>query len=710
MESLAERAAEIILTEILDYQLPPHICRRLPQSAYENVQAGPIIQRIEHRVCFPKVPEQRQSPPTYITILSQKYLERVINQLLAHFFPPSEDISQKQEKRDMSGPGFDELSSYMITEVMKSIAKHKIWVAKRDDQCQLHSEKEVQGMVDSVYKNVLTRSGSQTAIQEDIKHQNATLVEHITSFIIQEITKHHLQTFLSKDGTPSGSPDPEALSENIVRTVLDSISKPSVSQANVFPAKYLEEIVSRVLSKIFGISVDKKEVEDQCAEFDFIHMKLLSKVMAELAKDKDAKVQYLDRVQPNRVISQTVANSIYSNLLPEFGTTATVEKCIKAGCTVLSERIADFETPLQSHLRGLSSIFIEEVAAKLLSKVFHALPLEDMDAGTIASMKEVAKKIINSLQRHLSKNKFRVWQQADTEDLGSEDSQAVGEVVDSVYTDIVKHSSSGTSLYEDITNKNDDFVNQVACFVVSEISRRDFQSLSGSEDELCSPSAVIQLESERIVKKFLSDMDLGEAKDDLSEAHIPLVPVLFLEEILSRFLTTILLAQYDLGIHGKKSLSTTNVNEIVGLLKTSVEKEMSKNKIGLVASNDKPILDPEYEETVNQVVHSVISNVLEKSGSQKELYNDMTTRQVIFPEQVASIIINEISSCTVGKPLGENLENETFIGLEGVLAGGLIEVQEGARPKGRDRRHAQGHQHPKGPVPGARNLQEREVH
>ncbi|XP_044312023.1 fibrous sheath-interacting protein 2 [Varanus komodoensis] len=1278
MESLAERAAEIILTEILDYQLPPHICRRLPQSAYENVQAGPIIQRIEHRVCFPKVPEQRQSPPTYITILSQKYLERVINQLLAHFFPPSEDISQKQEKRDMSGPGFDELSSYMITEVMKSIAKHKIWVAKRDDQCQLHSEKEVQGMVDSVYKNVLTRSGSQTAIQEDIKHQNATLVEHITSFIIQEITKHHLQTFLSKDGTPSGSPDPEALSENIVRTVLDSISKPSVSQANVFPAKYLEEIVSRVLSKIFGISVDKKEVgkeqcdaelgkvakrlassislpfgqasnteapssgglslgapladvmddvvdsvcktisrerertpkeglghagdssilenikrlvekgisdhflhplfsgdlsngfpspafhedvaenaraeseqsqeakegwapfstflstgflrdlisgllskifpsmpprdaasplvkrlpsesdlnnlatqllddvrmkllkheirvtedahpeeceyseedvqnmtdslcskiiqrsgsleavqrdvkskstslidriagflvgdilqkhvqpfvsaedphacsraavgdssggmamhqteaqpldfrqtgweqeevmgfisrarqdypvptpssasppgqsrpsstlisktagwtihhvklgdgepqttqveegadvysssflkdifsglvtkllssttsactpeekssevessakhlvesilkefakspvkvlqipeggqtfptvgkteiakiihaslcsilldwgsgapictdkgsdhtlaerlaraikkeicsyqiqgtsteacqspalkpfelgemakkvlmevrkintpsqtvtpypllvsqrfihdvlavllarflplptadaapadtEDQCAEFDFIHMKLLSKVMAELAKDKDAKVQYLDRVQPNRVISQTVANSIYSNLLPEFGTTATVEKCIKAGCTVLSERIADFvikeisghqmqtyfmeelnrqqkaeeaereleqqyspgpleeETPLQSHLRGLSSIFIEEVAAKLLSKVFHALPLEDMDAGTIASMKEVAKKIINSLQRHLSKNKFRVWQQADTEDLGSEDSQAVGEVVDSVYTDIVKHSSSGTSLYEDITNKNDDFVNQVACFVVSEISRRDFQSLSGSEDELCSPSAVIQLESERIVKKFLSDMDLGEAKDDLSEAHIPLVPVLFLEEILSRFLTTILLAQYDLGIHGKKSLSTTNVNEIVGLLKTSVEKEMSKNKIGLVASNDKPILDPEYEETVNQVVHSVISNVLEKSGSQKELYNDMTTRQVIFPEQVASIIINEISSCTVGKPLGENLENETFSALE----------------------------------------------
>ncbi|KAJ7303288.1 hypothetical protein JRQ81_012228 [Phrynocephalus forsythii] len=478
--------------------------------------------------------------------------------------------------------------------------------------------------------------------------------------------------------------------------------------------RFIHEVLAFLLSKILPLPTaasTSSDTEDLCTEFDFVHMKLLSKVMAEISKDPNAEVQYLDRVQPNRVVSQTVANSVYNHLLPEFGSPSAVEKCIKAGCTILLERIVEFvlrevsgskmqayfleerqrqqeaveaereleeryreepkllegETPLRSHLKGLSLIILEEVAARLLSKIFHSFPMDDVDERDLDSVREVARKIINSLQGLISKNKLKVRQPEHLDDLGSEDSQTVGEVVDSVYTDLLQHSSSETSLYEDLTSENKDLANRVACFMVSEISRRDFQSGSESEAESPRSSSALRLESDKIIQKFLGDMEAEKAKKDSLGAQVPMVPVAFLEEILTRFLTNIFLAQCDLGFHERKNLSKTDVNVIVGLLKTSVEKQISKNKIGLVASPDnQPMLDPEYEELVNQVVHSVIRNVMEKSGSQLELYNDMTTNQVIFPEQVASIIINEVSSCNIanGRPIQETGENATRSALE----------------------------------------------
>uniref|UniRef100_H9GRQ7 Fibrous sheath-interacting protein 2 C-terminal domain-containing protein n=1 Tax=Anolis carolinensis TaxID=28377 RepID=H9GRQ7_ANOCA len=554
---------------------------------------------------------------------------------------------QERDRGQLYREDFEEICSYMIKEVMRSISKHKIWVSKQDDKCRLHSEKEVQNMVDSVYKNMLEKSGSQQSIQKEVKSRDSALIDTMASFIIQEITKQHLQTFLSQEELPSQSPDPEALSESIVKKVLDTIKKPLVAQAEVFSAKVLEEIMSRVLSKVF----QKKEATkgqrkmDLCDEFDFIHMKLLSKVMDDLAKDKSTEVQYLDPVQTNRVVSQTVANSVYNNLLPEFGTTSTVQKCVRAGCSILLERIADF---LRSHLKGLSIIILEEVAAKFLSKMVLSLSSEEMDERILESVKDVARKIVGSLQKRIEKNKLQVWQNEEEEDLGSEQSQAVGEVVDSVYMDVMKQSGSEASLYKDLTNKNEDLVNRVACFMVSEISRRDFPAGTVSEDELPRSSTDIKLQSDKIIQKFLDDIEMEKGKKETAGVPGPVVPVAFLEEILSRFLTTIFLEQCDLGIHEKKRLSITEVNEIACLLKTSVEKMISKNNIGLLASSeDEPTLDPQYEEVVNKVVHSVISNVMEKSGSQQELYKDMTTSQVIFPEQVASIIINEISSCNI---------------------------------------------------------------
>ncbi|CAI5795133.1 Hypothetical predicted protein [Podarcis lilfordi] len=544
------------------------------------------------------------------------------------------------------------------------------------------------------------------------KESDQMLVERLASAIKKEILGYQIQGLPRAPQSQASKPfEMGEMAKKVLMEVKKSSTPSPVSSDRPNPVlvsqRFIHEALAILLSKIFPLpTTSSDDAEEQCAEFDFIHMKLLSNVMSEISKDKNAEVQYLDRVQPNRVVSQTVANTVYHQILPEFGTASAIEKCIRTGCTILMERITDLvmkeiygnpmqayfseelgrqqeameaernleeqygggpegaerETPLRSHLKGLSSIIIEEVAAKFLSKLFNALPVDDLDTRSVALMKEVGRKMINSLQSLLSKKNMRVWQHDELEDLGSEDSRAVGEVVDSVYTDILRHSSSEASMYDDLTNKNEDFVNRVACFMVSEISGRDFQSTTNMEDKLPRSSAEIKLETDKIIEKFLGNIGAMEPTEG---PLVTQVPVAFLEEILSRLLTKILLAQNDLGVQEKKALSKTDVNEIACQLKTSVETKMSKNKMDLVTYSNQPELDPQYEEKVDHVVHSVFSNVLEKSGSQQELYDDVTTNKVLFPEQVASIIINEVSSCSIsGNPCDENLENETVSALE----------------------------------------------
>ncbi|XP_062815291.1 fibrous sheath-interacting protein 2 isoform X2 [Anolis carolinensis] len=611
----------------------------------------------------------------------------------------------------------------LMESILREFAKSKVKVLQVPEAAQPPpsvGKTEVAKIIHSSLCNILRDQGSGGALLERDQQSQHALAERLAEAIKKEILGYHVQV---EPDTASEEPasKPFEFGEMAKKVWMEvkKISTPSPSKSQpsllLVSQRFIHDVLGFLLTKILPPPTEDTggpDTQEQCDEFDFIHMKLLSKVMDDLAKDKSTEVQYLDPVQTNRVVSQTVANSVYNNLLPEFGTTSTVQKCVRAGCSILLERIADFvikeisgskmqtyfseersrqqeameakremeqcygvspehqygdgsepkegETQLRSHLKGLSIIILEEVAAKFLSKMVLSLSSEEMDERILESVKDVARKIVGSLQKRIEKNKLQVWQNEEEEDLGSEQSQAVGEVVDSVYMDVMKQSGSEASLYKDLTNKNEDLVNRVACFMVSEISRRDFPAGTVSEDELPRSSTDIKLQSDKIIQKFLDDIEMEKGKKETAGVPGPVVPVAFLEEILSRFLTTIFLEQCDLGIHEKKRLSITEVNEIACLLKTSVEKMISKNNIGLLASSeDEPTLDPQYEEVVNKVVHSVISNVMEKSGSQQELYKDMTTSQVIFPEQVASIIINEISSCNIRNPPNDNAANET---------------------------------------------------
>uniref|UniRef100_A0A8D0E431 Fibrous sheath-interacting protein 2 C-terminal domain-containing protein n=1 Tax=Salvator merianae TaxID=96440 RepID=A0A8D0E431_SALMN len=553
-----------------------------------------------------------------------------------------EDFVCRQEKRE---PEMEPSAKNMAESILKEFAKSPVKVLQLPKGGQTFpavSKTEVAKIIHASLCSILQDQGSGLPVSRDM-NWDCKLAEKLASAIKKEILDYQIQEVSANacGEQASQSFDVGEMVEKVLMDVKEINSPPQATKPHpiLVSQRFVHDVISAFMAKILPISTT--DAKDECSEFDSIHMKLLNRVMAELSKNKDADIQYLDKVQPNRVVSQTVANSIYNRILPEFGTHSTLEKCIRTGCTILMERIVDL---LRTHLKGLSTIIIEEVAVKLLSKTFHSLPLGYTGTRSVASMEQVARKLVNSLQELISENKLKVKQHDYTEDLGSEDNEAVGELVDFVYMDMVKHSSSETSLCKDLMDKNEDLVNKIVCFMVNEMSKHDFQTASGSEDEFPLPTPEVKLECDKIIKKFLENIAAGKSTEDLSLTQTSVLPVSFLEEILSRFLTNILLTHSELGILEKNSLSAMAVNEMASQLKMSVEKEMSKNKIGLVASDDQLTLDPQYEDTVNHIVQSVINNVLEKSGSQQELYNDMTKGKVIFPEQVASIIINEIST------------------------------------------------------------------
>ncbi|XP_077165136.1 fibrous sheath-interacting protein 2-like isoform X2 [Paroedura picta] len=532
IDSMAERAAEIILVEILDYQLPPSVCKRLPRSAYKSIKAGKVIQRIEQHISFSTAPKPKQPPPPYITILSQKYLERVINQLVAQFLPPSDGADPKQDKWEISQAEFDDLCSYMINQVMRSIAKHKIWVAKKDDRCNLHSEKEIQSMVDSVYTKMLKKSGSQSLMQKEVTCRSTNLVDNLTSFIIQEISQHHLQTFAPKDQAPYSSPDTEALSKNIVKTVLDSICKPSVYSAGVFPAKQLEEIVNRVLTKIFQGSGDKMKMDTASHEVNVgeIAKRLANSINVQFGRSMvtgPQKGEEQSLVAPLMDVMDDIVNSVCLNIAreqeqvphevlgpPRDGAALdTIKSWIEKGisdyllhplfsgdflmnprsspvCTGnTGKEFGDIQEENENRSpfnTFLSSGFLKDMITGLLSKIFpstsagdHVFPQDEkppLDSDT----RELSTQLLDDIRINLLKHQIKVIQNTHPEQsvFTEED---IHNMAESLSRNILQKAGSMEAIQRDMKNKNGSLIEQIVGFLIGDILKQHLQPFLSQE-------------------------------------------------------------------------------------------------------------------------------------------------------------------------------------------------------------------------------------
>lgn len=548
----------------------------------------------------------------------------------------------------------------------------------------------VNKIVHSCVCNIFKECKSQESICENINSNGENLAKRLTSTVINEIFQHQLNLIFSDEVpasacVPLESKDVEQKVQNVVQTVSKECQTASPYTVQL-PYKFLEDVTSGLLAKVFSkLSNVKTKLtpENVLTQLDFLQSNLVKTIAAEISKNEDLIIQYVESLHPNDdEVIQLVVQTIYNNLLPQFGSQEILQKCIISGCKLLSKTIVDLVlrevtgnqlqnyfggelTPIQcaevdnvveniltnvvlttpsqpSGPRKLSYNIIETIAVKFLSKLLSVFPKghPERTKSQETEMRKITSKILHSIQEFISKSKIKVVQPVkESEAVPSADKAAIEKVVNSVYTNLLKHCGSPTSAFEDLMRKSDVISDIIGFSMVKEISNSEFQPQA--EEELS--SSELALEAVKIMEKVVKIIDELKSQEKPASITDVMLDSRVLEEALALFLAKLVKTP---GPASKDTTSLTKpeLNKIASQLTKSVTAEISKSNISLVESNhEEQSLDPENIEVISQVVESVYSNVVKQSGTENEL-SDIKGTKKAFPKKVASLIVDGVSS------------------------------------------------------------------
>lgn len=356
--------------------------------------------------------------------------------------------------------------------------------------------------------NISQEYRSQDSICKDINSNGENLARRLASAVMEEIFQHRLDLLLY-DQFPASVRLPLESREFIkkVQKVPQTTCKEcqtSWPYTVMLSHEFLESIISCLLSKIFStVANTTTEIcEDNLyTGLDFLQMKLVSTILTELSKDEHMIVQYVESLHPiDDEIIQLVVQTIYNNLLLQFGSQENIQNRVTSGCRMLSQAIVHLVVreiagnQLQTYFSGeltpyqctevgnvvenilkyvvqttevlqsqpsqaykLTFNIIEEIAVNFLTKLLSIFPKvhKEPNKSLNAEMQKITSKILNSFQEHMSKNHIKVVPQAKgSPTVSLADSTATEKVLTSVYSSILKHSGSHISVYKDLTGKS----------------------------------------------------------------------------------------------------------------------------------------------------------------------------------------------------------------------------------------------------------------
>ncbi|XP_072673892.1 fibrous sheath-interacting protein 2-like [Canis lupus baileyi] len=571
----------------------------------------------------------------------------------------------------------------------------------------------VNKIVHSSICNILREYRSQDSIYKDINSNGENLARKLANAVIEESFQHQLNLLLYDD-VPAAACLPLE-SKEVMKKVHKGIQtackecQTSSPYTIMLPHEFLESIISSLLSKIFStVARAKTETsEDNLhTELDFLQMKFVSTIMTEISKDKDMIVQYVQSLHPNDdEIIQLVVQTIYNNLLPQFGSQESIQNCASSGCKILSETIVNLVVQevagnqLQNYFSGeltphqcteIDSVvenilkdviqttevpqpqpsqayklpfpIIEEIAVNFLSKLLSMFPKADKKQNNSlnAEMQTIISKILSSFQEYLSKSQITVVPQAkESPTVSLADSNTIEKVVTSVYNSVLKHSGSHISVYKDLMSKSNVLSDIIGFLMVKEISNSEFHP----QVEEASSSELV-LEAAKIMEKVVKIIDDLKSKKKPSTRKETVLNARFLEETLALFLAKLVKVPWA-SSRDVKNLSKSEVKKIASRLTKCVTAEISRNNINVVSTDpEETFLSPESIEIISQMVDSVYNQVLQQSGTHEELYYNMKGTNNVFPKEIASLLISKVSSCSLETVSPKDSQADLFSDLD----------------------------------------------
>ncbi|XP_076721948.2 fibrous sheath-interacting protein 2 [Callospermophilus lateralis] len=637
------------------------------------------------------------------------------NQFLPHADKISSDSTGLPKCKE---PTTDEASSSIKAKSVDKVSHmHKMTEEALSDKL-LSLEKSqsidktlVNKVVHSSVCNILKENRSQESICKKINSNRENLARSVTSAVIDEIFQHHLNLIFCGD-VPNSACFPLESKEVVkkVQKVVQTASKECQTSSPytiMLPHRFLEDVISALLSKIFNfqsISNSKNKAKSpegkKSTELDFLQMKLVNTVAEEISRNENMVVKYVESLHPNDdEIIQLVVQSIYNNLLPQFGTREVIQNCVASGCRLLLETIVDLvlrevagnqlqnyfcgeltphqcaevdstvenilkdiiqtASPQSSQAHKLSYNVIEEIAIKFLSKLFSVFPKggKEITKSLENEMQNITLKILKSFQEFISKSKIKlVSPTKESPTVPLADNASIENIVNSVYDNVLKHSGSHTSVFKDLMGKSNVLSDIIGFLMVKEISNSEFQLQGGEEVS----SSELALEAVQIMEKVVKIIDELKSQEKSSSRKGSVLHAKVLEEALALFLAK-LLRLPSASSKDTNNLTKPELSKIASQLTKNVTAEISKSSISLVAADsEEQSLEPESMEMISQVIDSVYSNVFQQSETNKEFYDTKDT-SIVFPKNVASLIIDGVSSVS-SESINTKNSNSHFCG------------------------------------------------
>ncbi|KAM4869552.1 fibrous sheath-interacting protein 2 [Urocitellus parryii] len=638
-----------------------------------------------------------------------------VNQFLPHADKISSDPTGLPKCKE---PTTDEASSSIKAKSADKVSHmHKMTEEARSDKLPSLEKSQsidktlVNKVVHSSVCNILKENRSQESICKKINSNRENLARSVTSAVIDEIFQHHLNLIFCDD-VPNSACFPLESKEVVkkVQKVVQTASKECQTSSPytiMLPHRFLEDVISALLSKIFNfqsISNSKNKAKSpegkKSTELDFLQMKLVNTVAGEISRNENMVVKYVESLHPNDdEIIQLVVQSIYNNLLPQFGTREVIQNCVASGCILLLETIVDLvlqevsgnqlqnyfcgeltphqcaevdstvenilkdiiqtASPQSSQAHKLSYNVIEEIAIKFLSKLFSVFPKggKEITKSLENEMQNITLKILKSFQEFISKSKIKLvppTKESPTVPLA--DNASIENIVNSVYDNVLKHSGSHTSVFKDLMGKSNVLSDIIGFLMVKEISNSEFQLQGGEEVS----SSELALEAVQIMEKVVKIIDELKSQEKSSSRKGSVLHAKVLEEALALFLAK-LLRLPSTSSKDTNNLTKPELSKIASQLTKNVTAEISKSNISLVAADsEEQSLEPESMEMISQVIDSVYSNVFQQSETNKELYDTKDT-SIVFPKNVASLIIDGVSSVS-SESINTKNSNSHFCG------------------------------------------------
>uniref|UniRef100_A0A8C4L5B1 Fibrous sheath-interacting protein 2 C-terminal domain-containing protein n=1 Tax=Equus asinus asinus TaxID=83772 RepID=A0A8C4L5B1_EQUAS len=492
--------------------------------------------------------------------------------------------------------------------------------------------------------NIFQEYRSQDSICKDINSDGENLARKLANAVIEEIFQHQLNLPLY-DEVPASVCLPlesKGVMKKVHKVVQTACKECQTSSPYtiMLPYEFLESIISSLLSKIFStVANTKAEISEDnlYPELDFLQMKLVSTIMTEISNDEDMTIEYVESLHPNDYeIIQVVVQTIYNNLLPQFGTQECIRNCVKSGCKILSETIVNLVVREPSWAYKLPFNIIEEIAINFLSKLLFVFPKADKEQNNSlnSQMQKIISKILNSFQEYISKSHITVVPEAkESPTVSLADSATIEKVVTSVYNSVLKHSGSHSSMYKDLMGRSNVLSDTIGFLMVKEISNSEFHPLVEEE----ASSFELVLEAVKITEKVVKIIDDLKLKKKPSSEKEAVLDARILEETLAFFLAKLI------KLPSASNLSKPELKNIASQLAKSVAAEISRNNISVVTANpEEKFLSPESIEMSSQMADSVYNHVLQQSGTHEELYYNMKGANNVFRKEVASLIISKV--------------------------------------------------------------------